>query len=322
MRVGLEQYSTSSVSPHRRVDYWNQQVSDAITSMQVQPVREGIFDAHLKTAEFAGATFTEVTCSATRVSHTPEHARRTAEPAYLVQLQRLGYCVHHSLNRESRVDPGDYLLCDNTIPYEQELQENHSVLVLRLPHASLKRRLPTPELFLNRPMIGRTGTSGLVSKFITLFWDQCQSGVDAMAAEKIIDSICNLLAAAFIDREKHLLDGSTVQAIWRMRICRYIDQQLGDPNLAPAQIANHFRVSSRYIHKLFEHQDEAVSRYIMRRRLEAAHRSLTDPTQRGKTISAVAYEWGFSNTTHFARVFRERYGIAPSELRRQQAIRS
>lgn len=317
MGTAFQSYSTRGIAPHRRIDVWNERVSGAITTLQVQPVREGEFDARLKTTEFAGIKFVQVACSPTRVMHTPERAQRVTEPIYLIHLQRDGSCIHRGLHSESRLEPGDFCLCDSTLPYEQVLGSYHDVLILRLPQAALRRRLPTPEIFLNRPMPGQSGTSGLVSRFINLFWEQCQGGIETVSAEKIVDSMCDLLAAAFLDTERTLLTGSTVQTMWRLRICRYIDQHLADPELTPAGIASHFRVSPRYIHKLFETQDEAVSRYILRRRLEAAHRSLTDVGQSAKTVSAIAYEWGFSNTTHFARVFRERFGAAPSALRRR-----
>jgi AraC-like DNA-binding protein len=317
MEAGVQSYSTRGVAPHRRIDFWNEQVSGAITALQVQPARGGEFEARLNTTEFAGIKFVQVACSPIRVMHTPERARRAVEPVYLIQLQRDGRCIHRGLNTELQLEPGDFCLCDSTLPYEQILGSYHDVLIMRLPQAALRRRLPTPEIFLNRPMSGNAGTSSLVSRFINLFWEQCGRGIETVSGEKIVDSMCDLLAAAFLDSERSLLAGSTVQAMWRLRICRYIDQNLADPELAPAGIAAHFRVSPRYIHKLFENQDEPVSRYIMRRRLEATHRSLTDVGQCTKTVSAIAYEWGFSNTTHFARVFRERYGTAPSALRRR-----
>jgi AraC-like DNA-binding protein len=95
---------------------------------------------------------------------------------------------------------------------------------------------------------------------------------------------------------------------------------LGNPQLTPSLVAQHFKISPRYVHKLYANEDEAVSRYILRRRLEACHRSLCDAHQSAKTVSTIAFEWGFNNTTHFARVFRDKYGQSPSELR-QQALR-
>ena len=51
---------------------------------------------------------------------------------------------------------------------------------------------------------------------------------------------------AFIDSDHRLLDCTTVQTTWRMRIVRYIDRHLRDPDLGPGSIAGHFRVSPRY----------------------------------------------------------------------------
>ncbi|MFO1466279.1 MAG: helix-turn-helix domain-containing protein [Steroidobacteraceae bacterium] len=316
MGNGFTSCSTSGVAPHRRVDYWNEQVSGAITSLQVQPVRESELEADLTAAEFAGIQFAAVRSTPTRVVHTPQ--RQAQESCYLLQLQRAGHCVNRTQGSEAQIGPGDFVLCDNSVPYELNFSDHNSTLVLRMPQWLLKRHLATPEAFVNRPMSGDAGASALTSHFIGMFWDQCRSGIGASAADKLAESICDVVAAAFIDSDHKVLDCSTVQTNWRLRICRYIDRHLGDPDLGPVGIAAHFRVSPRYIHKLFEHQDEAICRYIQRRRLESACRALLDSTQRVKSVSTIAYEWGFSNTTHFARVFRERYGAAPTELRRRR----
>jgi len=312
----FKSWSTSGVAPHRRVEFWNEQVSGAITSLQVQPIQEGAFDADLTATRFGGIDFVAVRSTPARVLHRPDARQGPQEPCYLLQVQREGCCVNHSSRGELTVGPGDFFLCNNSQPYELTFSDHNSTLILRMPQRLLKRHLATPEVFINRPMSGSAGAGALVSRFIGMFWDQCRSGMDAMAADKIADSICDIVTAAFIDSDRTLLGCSTVQTMWRLRICRYIDQNLSDPSLSPARIAGHFRVSSRYIHKLFEHHDEAVCRYIQRRRLESAHRALTDLTQSVKSVSTIAYEWGFSNTTHFARVFRVRYGSSPSDLRR------
>ena len=310
-------FSTSVVAPDRRVDYWNEQVSGAITNLQVQPVLDGGFDAELMAAQFAGINFAAVRSTPTRVLHRPQCMQPGQEPCYLLQLQRDGHCVNRAPGFHAQIGPGDFFLCNNSMPYELVFADFNSTLVLRIPQRLLRRRVATPEAFVNRPMSGGAGACALVSKFIGMFWDQCQAGMDPDTADRLADSICDMIAAAFIDSDRTLLDCSTVQTIWRLRICRYIEQYLGDAQLGPARIAAHFRVSPRYIHKLFERQDEALCRYIQRRRLESAHRALTDSSQRMKSISTIAYEWGFSNTTHFARVFRERYDASPSDLRRR-----
>ena len=38
----------------------------------------------------------------------------------------------------------------------------------------------------------------------------------------------------------------------------------------------------------------------------------------GKTITDVAFSWGFSSSSHFSRVFRKYFGIAPSSIHKAQ----
>lgn len=314
MSEGFASYSTQVVAPHRRVEFWNEHASGVFTELRVQPDRDVAFEASLKAIEFAGVGFAEAVSTPTRVIHSQGRAGQ-GSPSYLIHLQRSGACLNRQMNSEVLLEAGDFVLCDSTLPCELILRGDNRMLVLRIPQAALRRRLPTPEVFINRHMPGQVGTSGLVSRFVNLFWEQCQAGMDRAAAERVADTICDLLATSFLDSYKQPVDGSTVQTLWKLRIRRFIDLHLSDPELSPATIAAHFRVSPRYVHKIFAGEDEAVSKYILRRRLESCHRSLTDSTQHSKSVSVIAFEWGFNSTTHFARVFRERYGLAPSELR-------
>jgi AraC family transcriptional activator of tynA and feaB len=37
-------------------------------------------------------------------------------------------------------------------------------------------------------------------------------------------------------------------------------------------------------------------------------------TQAGKTITDVAFSWGFSSSSHFSRTFRKYFGFVPSAI--------
>lgn len=315
--MGFLTYTTRDVASHRKVEFWDEHASDVITSLHVEPARDTAFDATLKAAEFGGIGFIEAVSTPTRVIHS-HGANRSLPAAYLVHIQCHGTCINRQANTEVVLEAGDFVLCDNTLPCELLLGGANDMLVLRIPQALLKRRIPTPELYINRHMRGDKGTCLLAARFASEFWQECQSSVNPMSADRLAGTVCDLLATAFMDCGDAPLEISTVQTVWKLRIRHYIDLHLSDPDLTPTAIASHFKISPRYVHKLYASGDEAVSRYILRRRLEACHRSLSDPSQLAKTVSTVAFEWGFNNTTHFARVFRDRYGVSPSELRRER----
>ena len=40
------------------------------------------------------------------------------------------------------------------------------------------------------------------------------------------------------------------------------------------------------------------------------------------SITDIAYRWGFSDAAHFARMFRERFGMSPRRYRESHAERA
>lgn len=322
MNTGFVTFSTRGVAAPRKVELWDEHASDLITRLHVEPARGVAFDASLKAAELGGLGFIEAESTPTRVVHAHSSASGGGAAAYLIHLQLRGTCVNRQASREVLLGPGDFVLCDNTLPCELLLGGDNIMLVLRIPQALLKRRLPAPEVYINRHMPASRGGSLLAARFASLLWEQWQRGVSPVIADRLADSACDLLATAFMESGCAPLDGSTVQRLWRLRLRRFVDACLGDPNLTPTQVARHFKISPRYVHKLYAREEESVSKYILRRRLEECHRALGDRAQAAKSISTIAFEWGFNNTTHFARVFRDRFGRSPSERRREALAES
>jgi len=60
---------------------------------------------------------------------------------------------------------------------------------------------------------------------------------------------------------------------------------------------------------------DRIREFIGHQRLQACMRDLKNPAQLPRTITDIAFSWGFSNSAHFSRVFREHAGLSPSEFR-------
>jgi len=68
---------------------------------------------------------------------------------------------------------------------------------------------------------------------------------------------------------------------------------------------------------IFNQDGEAVSTYIIPRRIEETARRLVNPTWKGCTISEIAYKWGFNSISSFERAFKSRFGEPPGSYRRR-----
>jgi AraC family transcriptional regulator, positive regulator of tynA and feaB len=65
---------------------------------------------------------------------------------------------------------------------------------------------------------------------------------------------------------------------------------------------------------LFE-QGTSLQRLIVSRRLDHCRRALEDPSQARRTMTDIAFAWGFSDLSHFDRRFKAEYGCSPRDYR-------
>lgn len=100
----------------------------------------------------------------------------------------------------------------------------------------------------------------------------------------------------------------------------YISRHLSDVELTPASIASALGVSVRYLHKIMRHSGQTLCRHILDMRLEKSRSFLVHPILRQETVTDIALRSGFNSMTHFSRVFRERYGVSPSQFRKTLTV--
>lgn len=95
-----------------------------------------------------------------------------------------------------------------------------------------------------------------------------------------------------------------------------IDAELQEPDLGAETLARSQRLGRRRLDQLFrEELGVSVASYIASKRLLRAHELLVDPRHGKATITDIAFSVGFSDSGHFSRVFRARFGAPPSAVR-------
>jgi AraC-like DNA-binding protein len=92
------------------------------------------------------------------------------------------------------------------------------------------------------------------------------------------------------------------------------------PELSPTNVARSLHISPRYLQRLMETSGTSFTRYVNGLRLERAFVLLT--TRCEIRVSDVALEVGFSDISHFNRLFRSRFSGTPSGVRAQASRRS
>ena len=112
------------------------------------------------------------------------------------------------------------------------------------------------------------------------------------------------------------------QAVRRARlrsVKAWLEEHLGDPGLTLEAIAKGNGVSLRYLHALFRLEGTSVSNWIWNRRLERSYDMLLRGNGNGHSLTEVAYRVGFNSSSHFSTMFRRKFGVRPSDVRRGPA---
>jgi AraC-like DNA-binding protein len=74
-------------------------------------------------------------------------------------------------------------------------------------------------------------------------------------------------------------------------------------------------VTTRYLQLLFAQEGDCVSEYIRRERLRACLLDLRNAELERRSITDIAFSWGFNSAAHFSAAFRKEFGLSPRDYR-------
>lgn len=109
----------------------------------------------------------------------------------------------------------------------------------------------------------------------------------------------------------------TTRDTMRARLIDFVHHNLRDPDLSIDRVAAKFECSKRYVHKVFQGEGLTLSQFVWQERLERCRTALAEPELAGRSITEIAFMWGFNSSAHFSKLFKARFGLSPSQFRIQ-----
>jgi len=313
--VLMQSFSTAGLDPRHKLAYWNERAGASFSPLVSDPADIRSFHGSIERTDIGGLSVAEAYSEAQTVRHSRAHVARTRGSLFFLLLQIAGESRNCQDGREAFLRPGDFTLCDSSRQYEIVFPGANRMLVLGIPDAQLRRQIACPESLVAVPVRAGSGVAGLMSRFLRGFWVACHQDLDPDAAARVTVAILDLLGATYADVPRAPCERSAVATAQRIRIINHIEARLHDPELTPTRVAESCRITPRYLHHLFAASEETVGRYLLRRRLEECARALVSQVQLGRTVAAIAFDYGFNSPTHFGRVFRRKFGMTPREYR-------
>jgi len=310
-------FSTSDVHARDRLDYWREEASKASVAHDFDPRMESAFQGRIRSGTLGVLSLSIIESDACTVRRTKLYIEQASDDDLLLSLQMAGNLVLHQDGRDAITRPRDLFLLDPRRPFSINVDDPARTLIVKIPRCELQSRLGDVRTLTARPISHASALGALAGGFLAMLPERV-SMFDESTGGKVAQQLVDLVALAF---GHELQEGrgaiSTSRMTTLLRLKNIIEGRLNDPDLRPAQAAAAAGISVRYANALLGHEGTSLERFIVLRRLQHCRRLLEDSAQAFRTVSDIAYSYGFSDMSHFTRRFKAQFGCSPSACRQQ-----
>jgi len=312
------QFSTTPSTALVAQDFatWRKIVSESFVPLDVSTDDEDAFSARIRSRSLGDVVISEIGAKSHCVKRTPQLIADSDRQYFKLSLQLSGTGLLLQDNREAVLQPGDMAIYDTSRPYTLTFDNDFQTLVVMVPQATIDLPRDVIGQLTASRMPGEQGLAKMVGPFLTQIaqnMDELSGHSGVRLMNNALDLITTLLHGELDNPQFELSNNHRSTLLQEIRA--FIDENLSEPSLSPGMIAAANFISTRHLHGIFKEEGVTVSSWIRSRRLEHCRRDLADPLFVSKPVSWIAMRWGFVDPSHFSRLFRATYGVAPTDFR-------
>ena len=305
--------STAGLGPKRQIQYWSDALTDLCGQFAVDPLEASTLEARINYTTVSKLKLCQIEASQHRIAHAKSESHNSEHPYVKILFQTYGISYFEQNGCQIQIKPGDCLAYDVSSPHTiiSPSLTRHEVVIV--PKELLRERGFNFGKMTACKLSALTGTGRIAHDFVHSTFDEAAK-LSANSAASVAESLIDLLLLPLREADA-AFDRAGPEAMY-VRAQAFIRDHLRDPDLCIDQISASLGCTKRYLHMLFSERGMTVSDYIWRARLQHCRQELE--ACGGKTITDVAFSWGFSSSSHFSRVFRKYFGVVPSAIHKAQ----
>ncbi|MEV5887003.1 helix-turn-helix domain-containing protein [Streptomyces sp. NPDC052020] len=316
----MTEFSTEVVSAPERFALWEEATEQSHMRNRLYSNDRDNFRARMRGLDLGAVQVSALAYPHLEVVRTAKLVRQSDPEAYQINYLLGGQGLVSMGGRDTTLGTGDFVVVDSSRPFRGAVHadpDSWSHITVQFP----RRLLPLPEKtvqgLLAAPISGRRGMGGVFARWLS----DLNARADELAPADIptlasvtLDLLASVLARC-LEAEEVLSPEARRNAL-RAQISAFVEQHLADPAMTPQVIADAHHISLRHLQQLLAENDTSPAAWIRHRRLERCRLDLANPRLNARPIQAIAARWGFSNPTHFSRLFRTAYGVPPQDYRK------
>jgi len=320
--------STAAVPEADRLDFWREVVCRTIAGIEAVALTGGRpYDGEIRSQSIPlvdrpGFDLLLVNADAQRVVRTPRLIDRS-DGAWLLMVQEEGICEIGQGGRHSLLAPGDVGFLDTSRPYEVVFPHRFRQRIVRLPVSVFRDLLPKGRDAAGTVLQGQKPLTA-IARHNLLLLEQCARAIEPIclpaAAHCAMDHLALALRTAAGEwRSGHRINRPDREATDHVaRANAFIVDHLHDAGLSVERVAKAVQLSTGHLRDIYRAATGMnVAEFIRDRRLANCRRDLADPSQADRSITAIAFSWGFSESSSFSRAFRRAFDVSPRRYRQE-----
>lgn len=304
--------STNDIPLGERRGFWLNHVSKRVIRVDCPAaVNEGI-EASLRHLDLDRMRLNQIRANTHSVQRSQADIQSDDRHSVFLCFMLAGEGFSYQGTRCAQHAPGDIILYDTLMPYGQGFPADMEMVVMDLPEPVAKQYLRDWKrgnlLHLHRDTrFSDTSNEALFQQLGAIMDQSGNANQQASRASDLLEQVGALIS--------NICSANPDLDLWRL--CRrYIEQHLQDELLTTAQLAKELNSSTRKLQRTFAENGFSVQNYIWEQRLERCRKEILTPSLSNRSISEIAFKWGFNDASHFSRRYKSQYGESPVETRR------
>ena len=309
----IHYWSTREVPERQQMDYYASVLSSAVDPMGVTKRVQGSFEADIQSTDLGPISLVHGKGAAhdcVRDRH--DIARSTGRNFHLIINTGSAWRVDH--RQRVNLRRGDAVLLDSRYGYALDFLDPFENVHLKLSEEWLTRWISDTDAIVGRPI----PLDGAWGRALTAFVSQLTPGfvVAAPLPHAVIADHVGALFALYANELSGMRGSRPADRALSERIEEIIIQRCTEFSLSAQDVADTLGISLRTVHRGLASCQHTFGACLMGARAELATRMLESPLFRRLTTGEIGRRAGFSDPSHFARVYRRLHGRSPAQARR------
>ncbi|GGH01106.1 hypothetical protein GCM10007420_16440 [Glycocaulis albus] len=316
--VNTSVFCTSSAPPEARFEAWRESVG-VIYEVSREGAPQGrAFHARVESLIIDGIVLNRCTAGGQSFARPAARCATDGLDHYMIQLFLAGSVEMARGRRRVNGRRGQLIALDLADTLDS-VNTDFDLLNVFIPRRRLSALLRTPDSLQGVTADTGTGAGKLLADYIVSLY---RSGATLGEAEEATCATVLLELAAMAFNASG--ESGHYQPDWHdhslaLKARMVIGRNLHVRELTPQMIASALNVSRARLYRAFR-DIGGVNETIREMRLRRCFSELVSPANTHRPVANIADQWGFTDPSHFARVFRSRFGVTASDVRARQAL--